>query len=967
MATKISIVMVADDRQFIRDIERASSRAGDIAGQDVSTKFKNRVSNDLANYQTPFSIINKDSIKPNYTRPDKPDFQLAPLPVVTPAAERQRRGTTTTGEIGGFPYEITTPEGQEANRRDEQKRIDANRKIRDANQTELIDIQGQQAGNSIEIDQLNSSDPVQKKVLAIEAQIVATNNKFDGIRNNLVDKFNVTSAARTESLTQGNVAQANLYNEQLQGINRLIEQNEVLRVQEVKILTIKRDQAAEAARRKVITDQATAAERDRKARGQAENDRINLEGQQAGNSIEIQSLQTSSPSKKVGLEFDSRIADTNRKFDGIRNDLVEKYNGIVAARQLAQSLGDGNQVNLYDGQLADIKKLVDQNEVVRAQEIKILEIKKQQAVVIAQRKAVDTATSSTRDNRDSEAKKSSELEVSRLQGQINSSKDPVAIAVLKADLANVRSTALRNRTVTGIDDDLADLNRDEARKRQNTQLGISDPKINSINFADRRRSLLAQKTNAEQRFEQEKVNSSTRLEGTLNAENKKSSDQTITASNKLTVEDLKSQIKAATSETVKIQLQFQLDSLSVEESYRKATEGVQENLNKLRERQTALGNTGTVSPELNKLIKDQEDLLARAEENKNNALKLLASSAIFATAIAQAKDDKTRIASQVVLETPRLNFLAAQGKGFVDEGNFAAGAAPTREAALGRQKINFAQELNNFDNGVAGARAAGFELPQADVDKARASIEQLNNLKIKEITQDFLELTNAVNSSQLAIRKLAEKETTNFLAELISGTKSFDDIWRKTAENVVQGMIKILAQNFAKSLFDGDNKKGSGGGLLSQAVNFVSGILGFEGGGIIGGEGITSLLDPEAVDRAIRIEGAKDAVPIIGRRGERVLNLEQTAIYNGLFPNGIDNAERGGVIGGGNSSSIASGSLSGGFGSEFNSNISVDLTTNGQAQPSAGELLGGKFTQAVRGILVNELRPSGVLARLTGN
>jgi hypothetical protein len=962
MATKIQIMMVADDRQFIRDVERAASRAGDIAGRDVSAGFTRRLSSDLSGYELPINVARKPPTQSKDPSPD--DFRLEPLPVVKP-----RSGSTTSGSIGGFPYTVTdgqTPEDIEAARREEAKRASDARRVRDTQQTQSIDLQNQGVVNQIEVEQASTTDPVRKKVLAVEAQIAETNRKFDLTRNGLVDKFNTIEASRQESAARGDGAQVEIYNQQLAGINELIKKNEILRQQEIQILATKRNQVEQEAQRQVIIDRANATERNRKIRGQAENEKFDLQNQGNVNAIEAESLQTSDPAKKKGLEFDSRIAETNRKFDANRNNLVEKYNGVLASRNLSAELGEVDKVRVYDGQLEDIKKLVEQNETVRQQEIKILEIKKQQAVVIAQRKAVDDATKATRNSRDDEAKKSLDLEISRVQGQINATKDPVASQVLKTELANVKAEGLRSRTITSINDGLADLDRDEKRKRQNVQLGIADPSLN-INFADRRRSLLAQRTNAEQRFEQEKVNNDTRLNSVVNSENQKSIDLTTATSNKLAAEDLKAQLKAASSESVKIQLQFQIDNLSIEESYRKATEGVQENLNKLRERQTALGKTGTVNPELNKLIKDQEDLLVRAEENKQNAQRLLAASAIFAGAVAQAKDDKNRIAAGVVLEAPRLNFLAEQGRQFTSDGNFAAAAAPSRDAALGKQKIRFAQDLNDFDTGVSNARANGFNLPQEDVDKARASIENLNNLKVKEIAQDFLELTNAVNSSQLAIRKLAEKETTSFLSELIDGTKSFDDIWRKTAENVVQGMIRILAQNFAKSLFDGDNKKGSGGGLLGQAVNFVSGILGFEEGGMIGGEGITSLLDPEALDRAIRYEGAYDAVPIVGKRGERVLTIEETSIYNGLFPNGIANAERGGIIGGGASTSIASSSLSGGFGADFNANFSVDLRTDGQAQPSIGDLLGAKFSQAVRGVLANEIRPSGILARFAGN
>jgi hypothetical protein len=151
---------------------------------------------------------------------------------------------------------------------------------------------------------------------------------------------------------------------------------------------------------------------------------------------------------------------------------------------------------------------------------------------------------------------------------------------------------------------------------------------------------------------------------------------------------------------------------------------------------------------------------------------------------------------------------------------------------------------------------------------------------------------------------------------------------------------------------------------VGQALGFVGQVLGFESGGVIDGESHTFLASGSGpIADAIRKEG-KDAKVVVGKIGERILNPAETAKYHQVFPNGILNYERGGIIGSGSSGSTGiSNSNFNNLAGLLSGKLDVDLKSNGQSQQAVSPELGSKLTQAIRGELINQLRDGGILAR----
>jgi hypothetical protein len=537
----------------------------------------------------------------------------------------------------------------------------------------------------------------------------------------------------------------------------------------------------------------------------------------------------------------------------------------------------------------------------------------------------------------------------------------VSIAAVDQEISDVKGKAKRDKEVAKVNDALANLNTDKKRLVENQRLGISNPKLEAIDFNQERAALVGRKQTAESNYQQRKAANATDFQGTVNTQNEKSRQLVDKETQRVKVDALETKLKNAPDEPTKVKIQFEIDQTKLTSEVEKTKGQLQESLNTLRERQQSLGDIGIIDPDLNKLIGDVEKLIAQADDNKNAAFKVLASQALIKAALAETVEARQKVSTTDLLYSPGVDLAQQQSKNLIAQGQFREAAVPGRAAAIGNEDLRYYKQKADFSYQVAKTRAGGTQIPQQQVDSASQAIDKLHGINLASITQEFDTLSNSINASTSALQKLARSEVQGFITELISGTKSFNEIWQSALNNIVQGMIKILAQKFTDQLFDGGGK-GSNAGILGGAVNFIGGILGFADGGLIpGGQGHEAFGNGSgAIAAAIRREG-QGATVIVGKRGERILNLPETAAYHQKFPNGILNYDRGGIIGG-NSSSLSGGNFSG-LGGLLNGKFDVNLQSDGKSQPAVNDQLGPKFTQAIRGVIANEIRDGGILNR----
>jgi len=158
--------------------------------------------------------------------------------------------------------------------------------------------------------------------------------------------------------------------------------------------------------------------------------------------------------------------------------------------------------------------------------------------------------------------------------------------------------------------------------------------------------------------------------------------------------------------------------------------------------------------------------------------------------------------------------------------------------------------------------------------------------------------------------------------------------------------------SFTDSFFSG------GGGGLSFGTAIPAG-LGFAGGGEIRGKMFDlSALTSKGISESLRRESAQSgsqAMLIAASVGEEVLPIREAMAYRRMYPNGIPTYADGGTVGGGVNMSTQS---SGGF------TVNVPVTVQGgnsKDDQNTARLLGAELEQSVRGVIIKEQRPGGIL------
>jgi hypothetical protein len=731
MDNKVKIMLVADDAQFLRDLDRAGQRGGELAGREMVSRFSSTSESGLRNWQVPGSksigekagfdigagianalpvpiagatsnaIARRDDPFAPISLPTtvirrEPSVNIAPLPTV-------KKRETPSIELAPLP--TVTPRNQR------------NPQINGGGFGGLLD------------SVLNGSDPTQDPV-----------------------------------------------------IKNLIEQQERAR--------------AEAEKARIAAEKQAQRQREINQRSQQQ---LNVGSQQlTRDAYRKAELGTSDDQGKRDLRYEADRQDITNKYDNKRVKFTSDIEKLTFDRNQAVSVGDYSQDNFYQQQIDDVQKLIAENEKLRESELQILQVQKAQADVLARRKTEDQRVKDSRSQRDQELASGLSQRTTQLNSEKVGTTDKVSLAAINTELARVRAEAAKTKEVNRTNDRLEDLGISRNRRDENRRLGISDPKLENINFERERSGLIDRRQTAEVNYEKQKTTLAGNFQETVNAQNKKSQQVANQEATKLEIDSLKTQLASTSDETVKVKLQFQIDQAELTAKVEKTKEQLQSTLNTLRQRQNTLSDAGVVDPSLNKLITEQEGLIVKAEENRQEAQKVLAAQALLNGVVAEARNYRNSVSNTSLLYKPRLDLAEAQSKSLIEQDKFSEASVPGRAAAIGNEELRYQKQQSDFAVNIGNVRAAGGNIPQAEVDKTNAAIDSIHSINLGNIKAQFDELNGSINSTHVAFRKLGEAETNKFLYELISGTKSFDDIWRATVNNIIQGMIKILAQNFTK-------------------------------------------------------------------------------------------------------------------------------------------------------------------------
>lgn len=177
-------------------------------------------------------------------------------------------------------------------------------------------------------------------------------------------------------------------------------------------------------------------------------------------------------------------------------------------------------------------------------------------------------------------------------------------------------------------------------------------------------------------------------------------------------------------------------------------------------------------------------------------------------------------------------------------------------------------------------REAG-KITTEQYDKLRATLEALNRVKLEELKTQFKSL------DQEALTAVGGALKT-FLGDILSGTQSIGDAFRKMISSILSSVSQLLAQQLFRSLFGGIFPGLAGGGTVGN----------YSGGGTVrnyapGGEVASGNFDTMRalagpIGRALRTEGPNSVLAAL-TPGEEVLSQRngEAQLYRRLFPLGL--------------------------------------------------------------------------------
>jgi hypothetical protein len=255
------------------------------------------------------------------------------------------------------------------------------------------------------------------------------------------------------------------------------------------------------------------------------------------------------------------------------------------------------------------------------------------------------------------------------------------------------------------------------------------------------------------------------------------------------------------------------------------------------------------------------------------------------------------------------------------DANLIKDAAANAEARIGlAQKAGALSELGSL-HAISDVRQKEVADLQTLYDNYQKIATASGNPKLLQDADNMkLALEKLRGESDLVAEKFKTIFTDSFstaFTDFIMGTKSAGDAFKSFAQSVIQQIIKIEAQKLATSLFS-DSGGSGGGGWGAAFSSIIGGLFKADGG-------------PVNANRPY----------IVGERGPEMF---LPSVSGSIVPNHSLGA----------SSGNSSGDVS----------ITINVSDNGQQGGGSGNNaeLGRRIAGVVKGIIIDERRPGGLLA-----
>jgi hypothetical protein len=336
----------------------------------------------------------------------------------------------------------------------------------------------------------------------------------------------------------------------------------------------------------------------------------------------------------------------------------------------------------------------------------------------------------------------------------------------------------------------------------------------------------------------------------------------------------------------------------------------------------------------------------------------------------RASDDEGFSNSQS-LGRSNIDLLSARSEQLQGLGLTSSDKSIQKQIAVMQQELSFKDALQQLQR-----LRETTNLSSSDFMKLKNNLEQINTIKLDSINQQFSDLSDVIKGIQ--------GDFTSITKDFLMNTSSIGDSLKKLLSSVLNQFANLASQKLSDQLFGsilGGNKpsaSSSGNNGFGSILSIFGGLF---GGGGSGGNGDSFLgqgdmgnlygLIPgfasggmvgdiaRTMSKERSISGYEPRL-IIANSGERVLNPEETAIWNKIQSSGkLPNYADGGMIGGSPMPVMSNRS-----GGDVNlGGININIDGSGDNSNYDVLLLQKVLKSQIQSTLKQERRPGGSLNR----
>ncbi len=320
------------------------------------------------------------------------------------------------------------------------------------------------------------------------------------------------------------------------------------------------------------------------------------------------------------------------------------------------------------------------------------------------------------------------------------------------------------------------------------------------------------------------------------------------------------------------------------------------------------------------------------------------------------------------LQRSNIDLLAGKAESLQGFGLDYSSRSIQKQVAVLNQSLSFQDAIAELER-----LRESTNLTVEEFTQSKSNLEAINNIKLDSINSQFSQFSDVIKGIQT--------DSQSAFKDLILNTENFGSSVTKIFENLLNNLANLASQMLSDQLFGsifgmkGQGGSGNGNDGFGQIISSIGSLFGGSGSGgsdfssfLGGGSGGEFSLIPgfakggmisESLNRERVMSGGRNPVLVVANDGERILNPEETKIWNQIQRAGrLPTYSNGGMVGdSGGSISIKSNNGSGVNVGGINVNISGD--SNNYNIPQLQKVLDAKIQQTIK----QERRPGGSLSR----